>query len=224
MEGRAARAVVTFDAPHGVDAVTVVDGDVAKFGRDAACAVRFGYAPVRDLGVARVAGQLVAAGGRVFVESADAPEHRALEIRAPETPPVHLAHGEGFAPRTATFEVLIHGDRVWTLGVAVRRDTVITAEGSAEPPTMGFDLDLTPMQMRVLEAYCAPILRGRVEPATHKEVAVALSYHPNSAREALYDIYTRMFAAGIPMLDVADKRVAVVEAARRHGLITQAVE
>ena len=224
MEGRAERAVVTFDAPHGVDAVTIADGDVAMFGRDASCAVRFGFAPVRDLGVARVAGQFLAAGGRIFVESSDDPEHRALEVRAPGNPPVQLAQGEGYAPRTATFEVVIHGERAWTLQVAVRRDSELTAsDSSAEPPTRGFDLELTPMQRSVLDAYCEPVRRGRVEPATHKEVAAALSYHPNSVREALYEIYARMFAAGIPLLEVADKRVAVVEAARRHGLIAAEV-
>jgi hypothetical protein len=75
------------------------------------------------------------------------------------------------------------------------------------------------MQRRVVAAYMEPLRHGRLEPATHREVAAALSYHPNSAREALYEVWARMFAAGIPMPDVAEKRVAVVEAVRLHRLL-----
>jgi hypothetical protein len=61
--------------------------------------------------------------------------------------------------------------------------------------------------------------RGRLEPATHTEAAARLSYHPNSVREALYDVWSRMFAAGIPIPDISDKRIAVVEAIRINGLL-----
>jgi hypothetical protein len=38
-------------------------------------------------------------------------------------------------------------------------------------------------------------------------------------REILYEIWARMFAQQVPMPDVSDKRVAVVEATRVHGLL-----
>jgi hypothetical protein len=82
----------------------------------------------------------------------------------------------------------------------------------------------TPMQRRVLRAYVEPMRRGRLEPATHREVAEALSYHQNSAREALYEAWARLFAAGVPMPDVSDKRVAVAEAIRLHRLLEDADE
>jgi hypothetical protein len=50
-------------------------------------------------------------------------------------------------------------------------------------------------------------------------VAAALNYHPNTVREVLYEIWALMFAEQIPMPDVSDKRVAVVEAARVHGML-----
>src|SRR5271156_1687914 len=75
------RAVVTFPAPHGTDAVTLCDGETATFGRGAECRIRFGYAPVPDQGVPRVAGSLVAVNRRIFIESALQPGHRALELR-----------------------------------------------------------------------------------------------------------------------------------------------
>ncbi len=210
---------MTYAAPHGTDVHVLQDGEVVDFGRDGSCAVRFAYAPVADQGVARVAGRLLVAGGRVFVESRGAQGHRALEVRADGSPVVQLGHGEGFSPRSSSFEVLVHGDRAWRLQVDVRHAAHEGADDSNDPPTNRLTLELTPAQRRVLEAYSAPVLRGRLEPATHNEVAGTLDLHANTVREALYEVYARMFTAGIPMPDVTDKRVAVVEAARLHGLV-----
>lgn len=217
VEGRAA---VTFPAPHGTESVVLRDGDVAAFGRGGSCEVRFGYAPIADVGVPRVAGRLVVAGERVFVESVDVVGRRSLEITAVGRPPVLLGVGDGFAPSESEFRVTVHGEqRAWLLSIAVRRD-VADAGGSVwEPPTRSFTLRLTDMQRRVIAAYMEPLRQGRLEPATHREVGVALSYHPNSAREALYEVWAKMFAAGIPMPDVSEKRVAVVEAVRLHRLL-----
>jgi hypothetical protein len=214
------RAVVTFPAPHGTDAITLCDGDSASFGRGLECRIRFGYAPVPDEGVPRIAGTLLAVNHRVFIESATQPGHRALELRGPAGT-TQIAAGEGFSPRDNQFDLLIRGeDSVWKLGVTVR-ETVesLVASHSDDPPTKRFSLDLTETQYAVLSAYCEPPSRGRSEPATHKEVAAALSYHPNTVREILYEIWARMFAQQVPMPDVSDKRVAVVEATRVHGLL-----
>ena len=45
----------------------------------------------------------------------------------------------------------------------------------------------------------------------------------NSAREALYEVWAKLFAAGIPMPDVSEKRIAVVEAVRLHRLLGEDV-
>lgn len=109
---------------------------------------------------------------------------------------------------------------MWKLGITVRESVGSnTADRSQDPPTKRFSLDLTESQYAVLTAYCEPPSRGRSEPATHKEVAAALNYHPNTVREILYEIWARMFAQQVPMPDVSDKRVAVVEATRVHGLL-----
>ena len=210
--------MATFEAPHGPEVVVLRDGTVTEFGRDATCGIRFAYAPVPDDGVARVAGRLVVAAGRVFVESTTTTGHRALEIRADGGPPVQLAHGTGHAPSSDAFEIHVHGNRSWRLQVAVRREARTLDGTSEDPPTNRVAIELTPAQQRVLRAYSAPVLRGLLEPATHKEVADELDLHPNTVREALYEIHARFFAAGIPLLDVSDKRIAVVEAARIHGL------
>jgi hypothetical protein len=162
----------------------------------------------------------LAVNRRIFIESATQPGHRALELRTPGGT-VQIAAGEGFSPRHGQFDLLVRGEgSVWKLGVTVRTAVEVTeGEGSDDPPTKRFSLDLTESQYTVLAAYCEPPSRGRSEPATHKEVGAALNYHPNTVREILYEIWARMFAQQVPMPDVSDKRVAVVEATRVHGLL-----
>ncbi len=214
------RAVVTYPAPHGTEAITLCEGETASFGRGAECQIRFGYAPVPDMSVPRVAGSLLAVHGRVFIESATQPGHRALELRS-DGNVTQIAAGEGFSPRQNQFELLVRGEGTpWKLSVTVRPDVALsTGERSDDPPTKRFSLDLTESQYTVLAAYCDPPGRTRSEPATHREVAAALNYHPNTVREILYEIWARMFAEQVPMRDVSDKRVAVVEATRVHGLL-----
>lgn len=211
---------MTFEAPHGVDSVVLLDSDIAEFGRAGTCRVRFGYAPIADLGVPRVAGRLVVAGGRVFVEALEAAGRSAMEISAPGRPPVMLGAGDGFAPSESAFRVTIHGaNRSWPLDVAVRSGARSLSAASTDEPTTTHQLPLSDAQRRIIEAYIEPVRRGRLEPATHREVAEALGCHQNSAREVLYSVWSALFAAGVPMPDVADKRVAVVEAIRLHRLL-----
>jgi hypothetical protein len=220
-EAKVERAVVTYLAPHGTEALTICDGDVVSFGRGAECQIRFAYAPVPDEGVPRVAGSLLAANRRIFVESAARPGHRALELRTGSGTAVQIPVGEGRSPREDQFDVFVHGTgAMWKLSVTVRASLwPLTSATTTDPPTRRHELALTGLQRAVLMAYSEPIARGRPEPATHKEVAAALNYHPNTVREVLYEIWALMFAEQIPMPDVSDKRVAVVEAARVHGML-----
>jgi hypothetical protein len=214
------RAAVTYPAPHGTESFLLRDGDVVAFGRGVDCPIRFAYAPIQDDAVPRKAGQLVVANQRVFVEGMDAPGRPAIEIAVAGSPPVAIALGEAHSPREAEFAVHVRGtERIWKLTVAVRGDEPARPSDLAGPPTRTYELALTPMQEKVVAAYLEPRRRGRLEPATHREVATRLSYHPNSVREALYEVWSRMFAAGIPMPDISDKRIAVVEAIRVHGLL-----
>jgi hypothetical protein len=216
-----ALAVVTYPAPHGIEAETLSEGDVVDFGRGAECPIRFGYAPQPDQDVPRIAGQFIVMNNRVFIESSAKIGHRALEVRTANRS-VQIAIGEGYSPRDPKFEVLVRGAAApWKLGVTVRSEAVLRASSDAtDPPTAHYTLNLTHLQLAVLETYCEPLRRGRIEPATHKEVASVLSYHPNTVREALYEIWTQMFEQGVPMPDISDKRMAVVEAARVHGILT----
>ncbi len=213
--------MVTYPAPHGTEALVLHDGDVVRFGRGSECEVRFAYAPTADPGVPRVAGCLVVSHRRVFVESSDQLGHRALTVRADEGGTVQIPVGEGHSPRTARFEVLVPGEvEPWRIALTVRASPAGDPRPTSDdPPTRRHSLTLTPLQRTVLAAYSEPLARGRLEPATHREVGTALSYHPNTVREVLYEIWAEMFAEQIPMPDVSDKRVAVVEAARVHGLL-----
>jgi hypothetical protein len=214
-------AVITYPAPHGAEALRLHDDQTVAFGRSEECEVRFAYAPVADRGVPRVAGSLAVVNGRVFVESAgEQGLHRALTIRTDAGTTRQLAVGDGASPRERRFEIYVHGDSgPWRIGVAARaRPPRSSSPEGPDPPTHHHAVTLTDLQQRVLDAYAEPIRRGRLEPATHRQVAAALSYHQNTVREVLYDIWALLFAEQIPMPDVDDKRVAVVEAARLHGL------
>jgi hypothetical protein len=214
------RAAVTYPAPHGTESFLLRDGDVVGFGRGVECPIRFGYAPIQDDVVPRLAGQLVVANQRVFVEGVDAPGRPAIEIAVADGPSVPVALGEAHSPRASRFSVHVRGtDQVWKLTVTVRAEEPPSRQAVGGPPTRTYELALTPMQRRVVAAYLEPMQRGRLEPATHREAAASLSYHPNSVREALYDVWSKMFAAGIPIPDISDKRIAVVEAIRIHGLL-----
>jgi len=217
--GRAA-AVVNFPAPHGMEAVTLFPGETVPFGRGAECRLRFGYAPQPDRDVPRLAGRLVVSADRVFVENTGSPGHRAIEVRSAHRS-VQIAVGEGHSPREGRFDVVIPGSiQSWSLAVTLRPPAVASQGPSGDdPPTRRFALHLTGTEQKVLTAYCAPLNEGRLEPATHREVATALNYHPNTVRECLYEIWAKMFELGIPMPEISDKRNAVVEATRIHGLL-----
>ena len=214
--GGADLAVVTYLAPHGTDAVKLREGDASTFGRGAECRIRFGYAPTADEGLPRVAGTLRAAGGRIFIESQAQPGHRAIEVAWPSGSTV-IPSGEGFSPKSRHFDVVVRGGQTWKLSVVVRQlSASVALSNPADPPTNRLALDLSNKQLAVLQAYCGS---GRAEPATHRQVAATLSYHPNTVREMLYEIWSLMFELQVPMPDVSDKRVAVCEAARLHGLL-----
>ena len=213
-------ALVTFPAPHGIEAVTLIEGSVVSFGRGIDCEIRFGFAPQPDQEVPRLAGQFAVINRRVFVESAATIGHRAIEVRSDEQA-VQVPVGEGYSPRQSHFDVLVRGTASpWKLHVTVRSEPQLHGRHDAiDPPTSHYSLSLTDLQRTVLSSYARPLKNGRMEPATHKDVAGELSYHPNTVREALYEIWAMMFEQGIPMPDISDKRFAVVEAARIHGLL-----
>jgi hypothetical protein len=170
--------------------------------------------------VPKVAGQLIVIDGRVFIESSPTIGHRALEVQAANRS-VQIPIGEGYSPRDAKYDVVVRGTTVpWKLTVTIREQPDMLGRSDAsDPPTFHYSLALTDLQRAVLDAYSEPLRQGRAEPATHRDVAFVLNYHPNTVREALYEIWTLMFAQGVPMPDISDKRAAVVEAARVYGVV-----
>lgn len=215
-------ASVTYPSPHGTDVVELFEGDVIAFGRSSECGIRFGNAPIPDEGVPRIAGKFVVADNRVFLEASDTLGHRAIEVRT-QSRSIHIPFGEGYSSREQSYDVLVRGtSTAWRLRLSVRtpESIQVLAQGR-DLPTMHLTIELTDFQWLALRAYYEPIRLGRLEPATHRAVASSLNYHPNTVREALYDIWSLFFEQGVPMLDVDDKRVAVVEAARVHGMLRE---
>jgi hypothetical protein len=225
MEGALAgteRAVVTFDAPHGRDLLVLHDGEIAEFGRGGSCRIRFAFAPVSDEAVPRVAGRLVIAGDRVFIEATDAARRPSIQVMVKGRPTVMVAVGDGFSPAEPEFQVGVPGSiAVWCFLVRVRRERHAPApDGSTA--TRSYEVQFSDRQRRILGEYVKPLTRGHWEPATHREVGVATGLHPNTCREALYDAWSLLFAAGVPLPDISDKRLAVAEALRLHRLLPDA--
>lgn len=220
METTPERAAVTYPAPHGLVVLTMRECETVAFGRGLECGIRFGYAPQPDRQIPRVAGYLSTVHDRVLVESPGTVGYRAIEIRPREGVPFRLPIGVGHSPAASQFDVMVPGSAtLWKLSVSVKRPrSPRDPAGGSDPPTGRFRLELTPSQWSVVEAYLEPLRRGRVEPATHAEVAAKLGKHQNTVRATLYDVWSAMFREDIPMLDTADKRYAVVEAVRLHGL------
>ena len=210
---------MTYPAPHGADVATLRDGESARFGRGAECEIRFGYAPIPDQGVPRVAGNLPRDKSTGLRRKRGPTWASHAQIRGPSGT-TQIPAGEGFSPRDSHFDLFVRGENsAWKLAVRIRTSNQpAAAESSTDPPTKRLSLELTEKQHAVLAAIQPPN-RGRSEPATHKEVAAALNSDPNTVRESLYEIWALMFELQVPMPDVSDKRIAVVGAARLHGLL-----
>jgi hypothetical protein len=113
----------------------LLDGDVFDFGRGVDCPIRFAYAPIQDDAVPRLAGQLVVANQRVFVEGVDAPGRPAIEIAVPGSPAVPVALGEAHSPRAPRFAVHVRGtNQIWKLVVTVRADGAALRREPVGPP------------------------------------------------------------------------------------------
>jgi hypothetical protein len=94
----------------------------------------------------------------------------------------------------------------------------LTPPTSEDPPTERRRLTFSDHERKVLDAYVAPLRAGRLEPATHAEVAEQLSYSINKTRRDLYGIWQQMVTCGVSVPDYGDKRVAVAQAALNHHL------
>jgi hypothetical protein len=214
-------AQVTYPSLRGTQDLQIFDGDVVTFGRGGNCRIRFGHAPTLDLSIPRIAGTIVAIDSRLVVNSPTHVGHRALEI--------HVGHEKSQIPigqgvsLCGNFDIVVRGEsRIWLLNVHEQQRLSTTIRGPDEDPsTAQVKLNLTPIQWKVLRAYVEPILRGGSEPATHQEVAQDLGFHLNTVRNKLYEIRDLMYINGLQMLDTHDARVAVVQAARIHGLIKE---
>jgi hypothetical protein len=213
-------ASVIYPGPDGgVVERLIDDGEIVAFGAAGECGVRFGHAPVRDRAVPGIAGRLLTIGTRLIVECAERPGYRALELLVPGEATRYVPLGEAWSPRPREFTVVVAGGNAsgWRMDVTVRRRAV--PRGVCSVPTGLEPLQLAPADLELLTAYAAPLRRGHLEPATHRQVAAALHMDYNTARAKLYQIGRRFFAAELPMPDVSDKRIAVVECARLHGLL-----
>jgi hypothetical protein len=214
-------ARIEYPTPKGSCTLEVFEGDLLHFGRGPACRIRFAHAPTADQSIPRVAGTLIAANGRLFVDSSSHVGHRALEIHTGKRK-VQIPLGEGMS-LTGDCDVVIRGyNRNWILHISVHAvSAVVRSDSRDELPTAHVKLELTEMQWMVLRAYYEPIRLGYHEPASHREVATALGFHLNTVRNKIYEIRDLMYVNGLQMPETKDARVAVIEATRIHGLLQE---
>jgi hypothetical protein len=207
-----------FDAPHGPEAIELWDGDVADFGRSAACSIRFAYAPTADLFVHGVAGSFAVLGGRVHVGAAA--HAKPLEIEPESGPHVMIAVDEAHSCRARRFTVVVPGrPDPWLLRVSSRTDDIVRQLAGPGPRTTMPELQLSEDDWEVLHAYAAPLLNGGAAIATNAQVAAQLHYHLNTVRNRMYGLWQRMHAAGVVLPPTMDKVEAAVRGARLHGLL-----
>ena len=214
--------------------VPLYDDSVVTFGRGESCEARFGHAPVRDWEIPRVAGWLVIAHGRIFVEAAGMPDphreesgrpqpvRRALQVSAAGGPPVPVAAGSAYSPSEEIFTIEVVGATdTWELDVVARSRDEGEDLTMHEPHTHGVVIDLTDVQREVLLAYAEPVLAGSVEPATHDQVAAKVYMSRSQVRRHLERLSDEFFAKRLWSPDSGDTRVRVVETARHNHILTE---
>jgi hypothetical protein len=213
-------AAVVFEGPHGADGYLLSEGtgSTVPFGRAAQCPIRFGHSPKPDLRLARHAGTFLVAGDRLVIEGAPQEQSPPLRICVPGRPPFDLPPGEAYGPSAVEYDVVVRGERDWTMQVRTRARTPVLLGDPSDPPTDRRPLRLSEHQRTVLNAYVAPLRAGRLEPSTHAEVAEELAYSINKTRRDLYQIWQLMVTGGVVVPEYGDKRVAVAQAALSHGL------
>lgn len=208
-----AEVTVRSDGRAGDASYRTSIADVVAFGRGEGCGLRIG---VGDPEVPAVAGWLVPAHGRVFVEAAPG-VHRALQVSSAGGPPVPVPAGAAFAPAASSYTVqVLGGVDTWELAVSGARRHDSTIHRGAEVV-----IDLTDDELSILRAYAGPVVAGRTEPATHDEVAAAVHMSRSQVRRRLDRIERHFSDLHLWLPDVDDRRVRVVEAARHNGVLEQ---
>lgn len=212
-------AIVTFPAPHGTDSVSLGEGDEATFGRGSDCTIRFGFAPTIDASLARLAGSFYIRHGRVNVECNER-NRFAFEVLAPGRPPQTIAVGSSLGPAESQFAVIVPTpDRQWRLEVFTKPRAALAVPTTDDVQTRALELPMTTTEQKIVDAYLAPMRQGSLAPEAHSRAAAAVSYSESYTRKVIYDIYGRMFAAGVPLIPVEDKVQAVAHAMLHHCLV-----
>lgn len=177
------------------DVVLLGAGDEADFGRDPTVALRIGAGPVHDAAVPRRAGRIAIDGDGVLVENLD--PHRRLTVVPEGGQPVDVAPRGRCRPAASTFTVLVPGE------VATHELLVGMVEGHG--------LHLRDTQIRLLDAYAAPVERGGLVP-THDQVAAALGLPASTLRARCHEIRGELRLAGVEVRALGDVREEIVEA------------
>lgn len=193
---------------YGDQVVELSNDDVITFGRAPDAALQIGHDPIVDTLVARHAGSIGTAFGRLAVLNTN--DHLAIDVCVSGRPPVAVSPGAIFAPDASRYEIRVAGSRLHRIDIRVAADP--TEPKALRPrPEVG----LTPRQRQMLDAYVEPTFDGN-DPATHQDVADRLKISRSLVRFECARILTAMLGAGIPLRNFADTRDLIVDAWIRH--------
>ncbi|EXG82335.1 hypothetical protein [Cryptosporangium arvum] len=210
----------------------VTHGEELIFGRGRNCQIRLAHEP-EDTRVSRTAGSFSLLPDSVLIRNLST--SRELYLVAAQTPDRVLEpHSATTSLPHLTFDLVVVGNhgRTYPLRVdasrltatpAVRRPSRAQAGEKLTAPGAD-DLNLTPARRRLLAALCRPLLDGKDDPATYREIAVRLGLNAGHVRNSLREVREMLAGAGVPGMVVAaadaspDLRIALARWAIRNGV------
>jgi hypothetical protein len=195
---------------YGDQVVEVGSDDVITFGRAPDATLQIGHDPIVDTLVARHAGSIGTAFGRLAVLNTN--DQLAIDVCVPSRPPVAVSPGATFSPAESEYEIRVAGSLIYRIGV---RATVDPTRPKASRPHL--HVSLTPRQRQMLDVYVEPTLNGN-DPATHQDVADRLNMSRSLVRFECGRIRAAMLRAGIPLRNFGDSRDLIVDAWIRHRM------
>ncbi|MFG1923262.1 hypothetical protein [Cryptosporangium sp. NPDC048952] len=208
----------------------ITHGEELILGRGRNCQIRLAHEP-EDTRVSRTAGSFSLLPDAVLVRNLSAT--RELYLVAAQTPDRVLEpHSATTSLPHLTFDLVVVGNcgRRYPLRVDASRLTATStfrhpsrASTGEKLTTPGIaDLNLTPARRRLLAALCGPLLDGKDEPATYREIAVQLGLNAGHVRNSLREVREMLADAGVPGMVAAtadaspDLRIALARWAIRN--------
>jgi hypothetical protein len=199
------------------DVVTVTgEQPVATIGRADEADVKVGHAPTLDRLVARIAGEVFVAHGRLLI--ANRHSSLAYTLSIPGQRYVDIAPGAAAGPSGDECELHIEGALRYEIRIRHDATAALTALPRSGPKTLATLPDLTDRQIELLDIYAEPGLNGSGMALTHHTVAERMAISVSLVRLEINTIWNEFLRAGVPMRELNTRVGTVTDAWMRHHL------